>query len=104
MLRTDPGGFRERGKRGGTLMRRAVAGCTALALTVGLAACGSGGSSSSTSSGTSASTGGTVHIYSSLPLLGASTAQTKPMVNGIKLALDEAGNKAGNFDVEYTSL
>ena len=48
--------------------------------------------------------GGTVDIYSSLPLLGASTAQTKPMVNGIKLALDQAHNKAGNFDVKYTSL
>jgi branched-chain amino acid transport system substrate-binding protein len=48
--------------------------------------------------------GGTVDIYSSLPLQGASSAQTKPMVNGIKLALEQADNKAGDFDVKYTSL
>jgi len=45
-----------------------------------------------------------VSIYSSLPLTGASTAQTKPMVNGIKLALAQANNKAGDYTVNYTSL
>jgi branched-chain amino acid transport system substrate-binding protein len=45
-----------------------------------------------------------VSIYSSLPLTGASTAQTKPLVNGIKLALDQASDKAGDFTVNYTSL
>jgi branched-chain amino acid transport system substrate-binding protein len=37
-------------------------------------------------------------------LQGASTAQTNPMVNGIKLALDEAGGKAGQWTVNYQSL
>ena len=70
----------------------------------GIAACGS--SSSSTSSTSSGGGGGanTVDIYSSLPLQGASSAQTMPMVNGIKLALSEANNKAGTFTVNYQSL
>ena len=85
------------------MFTKAVSGCLALAVVVAVGACGSSSSSSTTSSGGTAS-GGTVDIYSSLPLLGASTAQTKPMVNGIKLALDQAHNKAGNFDVKYTSL
>ena len=58
------------------------------------------------SSGSSSSSGGanTIDIYSSLPLQGASTAQTNPMVNGIKLALAEAGGKAGQWTVNYQSL
>ena len=62
----------------------------------GVAACGSSGSSSSN--------GNTVDVYSSLPLQGASSAQTTPMVNGIKLALAQANNKAGTFTVNYLSL
>lgn len=45
-----------------------------------------------------------MNIYSSLPLQGASRPQTTAMVNGIKLALQQANNKAGNFTVKYTSL
>ncbi len=81
-------------------MKKAVVGCLAVMLSVAFAACGSSGSSSSSTG----SSGGTVDIYSSLPLVGSSTPQTKPMVNGIKLALDEANNKAGDFNVNYTSL
>ena len=47
---------------------------------------------------------GTVNVYSSLPLQGASEAQTKAMVQGIELALQQAGNKAGNITVKYSSL
>jgi branched-chain amino acid transport system substrate-binding protein len=75
---------------------------------IGIVACGSSSSnsSSSASSGSSgsSSSGKTVDIYSSLPLQGASTAQTIPMVNGIKLALQQAGNKAGQWTVKYSSL
>jgi branched-chain amino acid transport system substrate-binding protein len=39
-----------------------------------------------------------------LPLQGSSNAQTIPTVNGIKLALDQAGGKAGTFKVNYQSL
>jgi branched-chain amino acid transport system substrate-binding protein len=48
--------------------------------------------------------GGTLNIYSSLPLQGAQRNQSLALVNGMKLALEQAGNKAGNFDIKYTSL
>ncbi|MGA9856807.1 MAG: hypothetical protein WBQ18_03035, partial [Solirubrobacteraceae bacterium] len=85
----------------------AIRGCLIVASLLALSACGSSSSSSSSSgSSSSAAAGGsggkTVDIYSSLPLQGASTAQTNPMVNGIKLALSEAGGKAGAFSVNYT--
>jgi branched-chain amino acid transport system substrate-binding protein len=46
----------------------------------------------------------TVDLYSSLPLQGASKAQTGAMVNGIQLALAQAHNKAGQVTIKYTSL
>jgi len=97
------------------VLRRALSGLLVLGAVVALAACGSSGSSSSSSSASSGSSGSggssssssggaTVDIYSSLPLQGASTAQTDPLVNGEKLALSEAGNKAGKFTVNFQSL
>ena len=87
-------------------MRRTTA-IAALAA-IALAAAGCSSSSSSTSSGgatSSAAAGGNVvDIYSSLPLQGGSTAQTLPMVNGMKLALAQAGGKAGQWTVNYQSL
>jgi branched-chain amino acid transport system substrate-binding protein len=85
---------------------KALAGLLlAVAAAIAVAACGSSSSSSSSSGGSSSSSGGkTIDIYSSLPLQGASTAQTDPMVNGIKLALSQAGNKAGQWTVNYQSL
>jgi ABC-type branched-chain amino acid transport systems, periplasmic component len=70
-----------------------------VALVALLAACGSSKKSSSGSSG-----GSTVDIYSSLPLQGASKDQTGAMVKGIQLELAQAKNKAGKFNVKYTSL
>ena len=67
-----------------------------------IAACGDDDPAPSGDNGDGGS--GTVNIYSSLPLQGASEAQTKAMVQGIELALEEAGNKAGNITVEYQSL
>ena len=87
---------------------KAMTGCLLAGSVLALGACGS--SSSSTSSGaassgtTSASGNNVIDIYSSLPLQGASSAQTDPLVNGIKLALSQAGNKAGQFTVNYQSL
>ena len=78
----------------------AVAAVAAAALVA--TGCSSSSSSGSTSTATSA--GGTVDIYSSLPMQGSSNAQTIPMVNGMKLALAEAHNKAGKFTVKYTEL
>ncbi|MGD0062201.1 MAG: hypothetical protein ABSB76_02035, partial [Streptosporangiaceae bacterium] len=71
---------------------------------VALAAVGCSSGSSAPAGSSSSSSGGTVDIYSSLPLQGASTAQTDPMVDGIKLALSQAGGKAGMWTVNYSSL
>jgi branched-chain amino acid transport system substrate-binding protein len=84
---------------------KVMRGCLVLGTVAALSACGSSSSSSSSAGAASSSSGSkTVDIYSSLPLQGASTAQTDPMVNGIKLALSEAGGKAGSFTVNYQSL
>jgi branched-chain amino acid transport system substrate-binding protein len=82
----------------------AATGCLVAALAMGVGACGDdedegGGGGSAEEGG-----GKTVTVYSSLPLQGASRPQTTAMVNGIKLALEQAGNKAGDFTVQYESL
>ena len=77
-------------------------------LAFGVAACGDdeepagGGGGASAEGGGEAS--GEVSVYSSLPLQGASKDQTNAMVDGIKLALKQAGNKAGNVNIKYESL
>jgi len=89
------------------VLRRTPAIAAALAaVALAAAGCSSSGSSSSSAGGGSSSSasGSTVDIYSSLPLQGASTSQTIPLVNGIKLALSQAGNKAGQWTVNYQSL
>jgi branched-chain amino acid transport system substrate-binding protein len=76
--------------------------------TIGLAACGSSKSNTTTTGAAASSApssgGNTIDVYSSLPMQGASSAQTIPLVNGIKLALSQAGNKAGSFTVNYQEL
>ncbi len=89
------------------LPNKAMTGCLLAGAVLVIAACGSSKSSSSTSAGATtsgASSSKTIDIYSSLPLQGASTAQTDPMVNGMRLALSQAGGKAGQWTVNYTSL
>jgi len=88
------------------VLRRTPAIAAALAaVALAAAGCSSSGSSSTAGGGSSSSASGkTVNIYSSLPLQGASTSQTIPLVNGIKLALSQAGNKAGQWTVNYQSL
>jgi branched-chain amino acid transport system substrate-binding protein len=84
---------------------KAISCCLIASAAVVIAACGSSSSSSSSAAaGGSKSSGKTVDFYSSLPLQGSSTAQTTPMVNGMKLALKQAGNKAGAFTVNFQSL
>ncbi|MBW3607075.1 MAG: branched-chain amino acid ABC transporter substrate-binding protein [Actinobacteria bacterium] len=75
----------------------------------GVAACGDDDEAADTGGATTTATtgeaaGGELTIYSSLPLQGASRPQTTAMVNGIRLALKEADNKAGNFTIKYQSL
>jgi branched-chain amino acid transport system substrate-binding protein len=87
-------------------MRRTTAIAALAAIALAAAGCSSSGSSSgsSGSSSSAAAGGNAVDIYSSLPMQGASSAQTIPLVNGIKLALAQAGNKAGQFTVNYQVL
>lgn len=89
-------------------VRRGIPAVAALAV-VALAAVGCSSSSSSSSGATggsssAASGGNVVDVYSSLPMQGGSSAQTIPLVNGIKLALAQANNKAGQFTVNYKEL
>jgi branched-chain amino acid transport system substrate-binding protein len=75
------------------------------ALALGVAACGGGNDNSSTSSGGGGGGGRTsLTIYSSLPLQGDSRPQSTDVVNGEKLALEEAGGKVGKFTIKYVSL
>ena len=84
----------------------AVFACLLGAFALGMTACGDdddgGGDEGSAQEGGGG--GGTVSVYSSLPLQGASRPQTTAMVDGIELALKEAGGKAGDITVNYTSL
>jgi branched-chain amino acid transport system substrate-binding protein len=73
---------------------------TATALCAGaLAAAGCSGRS--TSGGGGAAKGNTVKIVSSLPRTGSANAQTTTIVNGIRMAIDEAGGKVGAFAIAY---
>jgi branched-chain amino acid transport system substrate-binding protein len=81
--------------------RQYVAAGSIAVLALGAAACGS---SKKSGGGGGSSGGGTVDFYSSLPLQGASKDQTAAMVQGMKLALKQANNKAGKFTVNYQAL
>jgi hypothetical protein len=85
------------------IMKRTSAVAALAVIALAAAGCSSSGSSS-TSSGSSSGGGGTIDFYSSLPMQGASSAQTGPLVNGIKLALAQANNKAGQWTVNYQVL
>ena len=43
----------------------------------------------------------TIKIVSSLPRTGSANGQTSSMVNGIKMAIEEAGGKVGEFAIAY---
>jgi branched-chain amino acid transport system substrate-binding protein len=82
----------------------AVSGCLVGVLGFGVAACGSESSDKSGSpSGTAAATK-SVTVYSSYPLQGAGRAPSVAAVNGAKLALEQAGGKAGDIAVTYKPL
>lgn len=48
--------------------------------------------------------GGSVTVYSSLPLQGPQRSRSEDMVRGMRLALKQADNKAGDFDVRFVSM
>ncbi|MBV8220746.1 MAG: branched-chain amino acid ABC transporter substrate-binding protein, partial [Solirubrobacterales bacterium] len=92
------------------VLSKALPGLLVTGAVLAIAACGS--SSKTTSSAGTASSGGssssssgkTIDVYSDLPLTGAVTAQTVPALNGEKLALKQAGYKAGQWTVNFVSL
>lgn len=48
--------------------------------------------------------GDKIVVYSSLPRTGSAKGQTDTIVNGIKMAIDEAGGKIGDTPIEYVDL
>ncbi|MGH2803796.1 MAG: branched-chain amino acid ABC transporter substrate-binding protein [Thermoleophilaceae bacterium] len=78
--------------------------CLLAAFAVGMTACGDDDDEGGGGGDGGEAAGGSVTIYSSLPLQGASRPQTTAMVNGIRLALQQRNGKAGDLTVEYTSL
>ena len=48
--------------------------------------------------------GGSLTVYSSLPLQGASRPQSEDVIRGIELALKQKGGKCGDFTINYKSL
>jgi branched-chain amino acid transport system substrate-binding protein len=76
-------------------------GVACVAMAAGASACGDDDDDDGGGGGGGAST---VDVYSSLPLQGAQRLQTTAMVDGIKLALEQAGGKAGDTTIKYTSL
>src|SRR5215211_7885000 len=81
----------------------AVFACLLGAFALGMTACGDDDDDGG-GGGASGGGGETANVYSSLPLQGASRPQTTAMVDGIKLALDQVGGKAGETTIKYTSL
>jgi branched-chain amino acid transport system substrate-binding protein len=82
-----------------SFLGKMATGFAVVSMVAVLAACGS----SKKSAGPTTSSK-TLTIYSSFPLIGATSAQTIPTVNGIKLALAQAGGKAGQWKINYVSL
>jgi branched-chain amino acid transport system substrate-binding protein len=81
-------------------MPRALALATALfGLTLAAAGCGGAGRSVATKV-----PGTTLTVYSSLPMHGASAAQSQAIVNGARLALADAGGRVGAYRVNYVAL
>jgi len=64
-----------------------------LSLTAALTGCGNGTGNSANAK--------VIKIVSSLPRTGSAKEQTDTIVNGIKLALEEANYKVGEFKIEY---
>jgi branched-chain amino acid transport system substrate-binding protein len=73
-----------------------------LVAALSVAACGD--EEESGGGGQASEGGGQVTVYSSLPLQGAQRTQTVALTNGIRLALQQAGGRAGDVRVTYKSL
>ncbi|MDQ6744476.1 MAG: branched-chain amino acid ABC transporter substrate-binding protein [Actinomycetota bacterium] len=75
----------------------------ALALALAVAGCGGAGRRSDDSGGRHG-TASLVEVYSSLPLRGPAGAHGRAILGGIRLALQQAGGRAGQYTVSLRSL
>jgi branched-chain amino acid transport system substrate-binding protein len=73
-------------------------------LAMGIVACGDDDDDDGGGGGGATASGGTLTIYSSLPLQGTSKGQSEAVIAGERLALKEAGNKVGKYKIKYVSL
>jgi branched-chain amino acid transport system substrate-binding protein len=85
------------------MLRTRYAFVVALAAAVFAAGCGDDDDGPSGAAGEGGEAR-TLTIYSSLPMQGAQRPQTTDLVRGIELALEQAGGKAGDFEIQYESL
>ena len=83
-------------------MKLTKLGALAAVAVLAFAACSSTGSSSApaASSGGGGGDKGTVKIAIELPLQGSELAASQPIVNGIRLAVKQAGGAAGGYKIE----
>jgi branched-chain amino acid transport system substrate-binding protein len=79
--------------------RLAASGCAVAVLSLGAAACGGDSGGGGSSGGSNELT-----IYSSLPLQGTARGQSQAVINGERLALEDAGGKVGKIKLNYVSL
>jgi branched-chain amino acid transport system substrate-binding protein len=77
--------------------------CLFGALALGVSACGDDDDEGEDGAGGTAA-GETLTVYSSLPRQGASRVQALAIEDGAKLALKQAGGKAGDFRIKYEPL
>jgi len=86
-------------------IRLAVLGCLLGVFALGVSACGSDDDGGGGGGGSSEVVqGNTLTIYSSLPLQGTSKGQSEAVISGEQLALKQAKNKVGKFNIKYVSL
>jgi branched-chain amino acid transport system substrate-binding protein len=78
-------------------------GCITAVMALGVAACGDD-EDEPEGGGTAQEGGGSLTVYSSLPLQGASRPQSEDVIRGIELALKQKGGKCGDFTINYESL
>src|SRR5437016_784271 len=85
----------------GAALLLALAGCSGRS---GAGGAAPGAAANCSGSGAGKSGADTVKIVSSLPMTGSSLGQTQTIVNAICMAVEERGNKVGNFNVVYEPL
>jgi branched-chain amino acid transport system substrate-binding protein len=83
---------------------RALWGVAFASLALVVAGCGGDDDEGSSTSSSSSSGSKNLTVYSSLPLQGDNRAQSTSVVNGEKMALEEAGGKVGDYTIKYVSL